>query len=81
MSVETHNNTIRVMLDTNVHLSALLFPSQRMNALIERIESKYQLVLSSFIIKEFMDVICLKFPDMLRPHGSFGYHALLLGFF
>jgi putative PIN family toxin of toxin-antitoxin system len=63
MSVETNKNTIRVMLDTNVLLSALLFPSQRMNTLIERIVSKYQLVLSSFIIEEFMEVICLKFPD------------------
>jgi putative PIN family toxin of toxin-antitoxin system len=51
------------MLDTNVLLSALLFPSQRMNVLIERIVSKYQLVLSSFIIEELMEVICLKFPD------------------
>jgi predicted nucleic acid-binding protein len=51
------------MLDTNVLLSALLFPSQRMNTLIERIVSKYQLVLSSFISEEFMEVICLKFPD------------------
>jgi hypothetical protein len=79
MSVETNKNTIRVMLDTNVLLSALLFPSQRMNTLIERIVSKYQLVLSSFIIEEFMNVVSLKFPDMMRPHGSFGYHPPLYG--
>lgn len=62
MSVETHKNTIRVMLDTNVLLSALLFPSLRMNTLIERIITKYQLVLSSFVVEELMNVISLKFP-------------------
>jgi putative PIN family toxin of toxin-antitoxin system len=51
------------MLDTNVLLSALLFPSQWMNALIERIVSKYQLVLSSFIVEELRNVVSLKFPD------------------
>ncbi len=51
------------MLDTNGPLSALLFPSQWMNALIERIDSKYQLVLSSFIVEELGNVVCLKFPD------------------
>jgi len=63
------------MLDTNALLSTLLFPSQKMNALIERIDPKYQLVLSSFIVDEFTNVVHLKFPDSVRPQGSFGYHS------
>lgn len=40
---------MRVMIDTNVLISALLFPSKRMNLLMHTITSKYQLVLSSYI--------------------------------
>jgi hypothetical protein len=79
MFAETNKKTIRVMLDSNVFLSALLFPSLRMNALIKRIEKKYQLTLSSFVIEELKNVVSLKFPDMMRPHGSFGYHPPLYG--
>lgn len=52
---------MRVMIDTNVLLSALLFPGQRMNALIDKIITEHQLVLSSYIVDELMDVTRRKF--------------------
>ncbi|SDN13394.1 putative toxin-antitoxin system toxin component, PIN family [Acetanaerobacterium elongatum] len=52
---------MRVMIDTNVLLSALLFPGQRMNALIDKIITGHQLVLSSYIVDELMNVTRRKF--------------------
>ena len=52
---------MRVMIDTNVLLSALLFPGQRMNALINKITTEHQLVLSSYIVDELMNVTRRKF--------------------
>ena len=49
------------MLDTNVLLSMLLFPSQKMETLIRIILTDYQLVLSSFIIDELLEVTHRKF--------------------
>ena len=54
---------MRIMLDTNVLVSALLFPGQKMNSLIETITTNHQLVLSSFIVGELFDVTYRKFPD------------------
>jgi putative PIN family toxin of toxin-antitoxin system len=53
---------MRVMLDTNVLVSLLLFPNARMNAMMERIFTEHQLVLSSFVIDELKDVVKRKFP-------------------
>lgn len=52
---------MRVMIDTNVLLSALLFPGQRMNALIDKITTEHQLVLSSYVVDELMNVTRRKF--------------------
>ena len=53
---------MRVMLDTNVLLSALLFPSERMNGMMRCIFEEHRLVLSSFVIEELSLVIERKFP-------------------
>ena len=54
---------MRVMVDTNILISALLFPNERMDALIYRITTRYTLVLSSYIIKELTDVTERKFKS------------------
>lgn len=41
---------MRVMLDTNVLLSALLFPGERMNLMMRFIFEEHRLVLSSFVV-------------------------------
>lgn len=53
---------MRVMLDTNVLLSALLFPSERMDQLMRCIFEEHRLVLSSFVVDELHSVVERKFP-------------------
>ena len=53
---------MRIMLDTNILVSALLFPSERMNRMMECISSAHSLVLSSFAVDELKDVVAEKFP-------------------
>lgn len=50
------------MLDTNVLLSALLFPSERMNRMMRCIFEEHRLVLSSFVVEELGIVVRRKFP-------------------
>ena len=54
---------MRVMLDTNVLLSALLFPSAKMNSIMDCIFTQHQLVLSSYVVDELKQVIKRKFPS------------------
>lgn len=53
---------MRVMLDTNVLLSALLFPGARMNRMMQCIFEEHRLVLSSFVVDELLYVVRRKFP-------------------
>lgn len=53
---------MRVMLDTNVLVSLLLFPNPRVNAMMERIFAEHELVLSSFVVDELKEVVRRKFP-------------------
>lgn len=50
------------MLDTNILVSLLLFPNQRMNRMMEAIFSSHKLVLSSFVVEELKAVVRRKFP-------------------
>ncbi|KTE89517.1 twitching motility protein PilT [Desulfitobacterium hafniense] len=56
---------MRVMIDTNVLISALLFPSQQMNTLIYKITTEHQLVLSSYVVEELLNVVRRKFKSKL----------------
>lgn len=53
---------MRVMLDTNILLSAMLFPGERMNALVHKASVENHLVISSYVLDELFDVIRRKFP-------------------
>ncbi|WP_188397656.1 putative toxin-antitoxin system toxin component, PIN family [Sporomusa sp. GT1] len=57
---------MRVMIDTNVLISALLFPSQPMNTLIYKIMMEHELVLSSYVVDELLNVVRRKFKDKLE---------------
>lgn len=54
---------MRIMLDTNVLISALLFPGVKMNAMMETLYTKHDLVLSSYVVDELKDVVNRKFPQ------------------
>ena len=62
---------MRVMLDTNVLISAAIFPNDRMTSLIYKATVEHQLVLSSYIIDELLDVIKRKFPDKIKAVDLF----------
>lgn len=51
---------MRIMIDTNILLSALVFRSARMTNLIDYIAEKHTLVICSYVIEEFENVITRK---------------------
>ena len=64
---------------TNVIISALLFPSAKMNAMMQCVLMKHRLVLSSYVVDELKRVVRRKFPqkeaviDKLLTMLSFEY--------
>lgn len=56
---------MRIMIDTNVLISALLFPSEKMNKLFESIFINHTIVLSSYVIDELYMVVEHKFPSKI----------------
>lgn len=51
------------MIDTNILISMMLFPKKQYDDFFEIISEGHTLVLSSFVIDEFWDVIKRKFPQ------------------
>lgn len=56
---------MRVMLDTNVMLSAVIFRSQSMWRMMEWILQNHRLVLSSYVIDECYEVVERKKPSLI----------------
>ena len=54
---------MRIMLDTNVLISAVLFPGRRFYRLLEIITTEHTMVLSTFVIEELLAVTDRKFPQ------------------
>ena len=54
---------LRIAVDTNVLVSALIFPNDRLSQMMEYIFIHHHLVLSSYVIQEFKDVVNRKFPQ------------------
>lgn len=52
---------MRIAIDTNILISAILFPNSLMNEMIKVIAEKHNLILSSFVIEELMGVVQRKF--------------------
>lgn len=57
---------MRIMLDTNVLISLLLFPNQHMNQMMDSIFRNHTLVLSSFVVDELKEVTERKFPSKTK---------------
>ena len=53
---------MRIMLDTNVLISAFLFPGSKMDVMMDYIFMQHQLVLSSYVVEELKSVVKRKFP-------------------
>ncbi|MGN0492214.1 MAG: putative toxin-antitoxin system toxin component, PIN family [Acutalibacteraceae bacterium] len=57
---------MRIMLDTNILISSLLFPSPKMKYLMQYIFLRHKLVLSSFVVDELKAVASRKFPHKAK---------------
>ena len=62
---------MRIMLDTNVLISAILFRSEILNQLIEKVADDYTLVLSTFVVDELKSVVERKFPEKMHAIEKF----------
>jgi len=62
---------MRVMLDTNILVSAFVFRSKQIFAVIDYIILYHELLLSSYVVDELKDVISRKFPKMIYVLDEF----------
>ena len=62
---------MRIMIDTNILISAILFPNDRINELMRIIAHRHKLILSSFVIEELMGVVIRKFAGKKEAVDSF----------
>lgn len=62
---------MRVMLDTNILLSAGLFEKSKLSTLTVRISNEFKIVLSSQIIEELRMVTARKFPGKKKSLENF----------
>ena len=62
---------MRVMLDTNILISAIIFKSVQMNCIIRLLAEKYSLVLCSYVIDELHEVVGEKFADKTNVLEAF----------
>lgn len=53
---------MRIMIDTNIIISALVFRSEHLTKVIEKASEQYTLVLCSYVIDEIYAVAARKFP-------------------
>ncbi|MDR1657813.1 MAG: putative toxin-antitoxin system toxin component, PIN family [Deltaproteobacteria bacterium] len=56
---------MRVMADTNIYISTLLFPASLPAKVLLHIADKHELVLCDHIVAEIRDVVAWKRPDLL----------------
>ena len=62
---------MRIMLDTNILISAFVFRSKIMDEVIEIILTEHKLILSSFVVDELKRVISKKFENKSRALDEF----------
>lgn len=62
---------MRVMLDTNVIISVIIFNNCEWNKMIEIISSKHRLVLSSYVVNELKSVTGRKFTAKTKDIEDF----------
>lgn len=62
---------MRIMIDTNILISAFVFKSESMNRLIERIVENHDLIISSYVLDELSEVVKRKFPNQVKALDKF----------
>ena len=64
---------MRIMIDTNVLISAALFPGSQISLLIKRVTNTHELILCSYIIDELHEIFQRKFKDRIYLLDKFLY--------
>ena len=62
---------MRIMIDSNVIVSAVLFPESKLGQLIRNIETKHNLILCSYSLKEIEKVFTIKFRGQWNKMENF----------
>ncbi len=62
---------MRIMIDTNVLISIIFFPTTQMNELIIKMSRNHDIVLCTYIIEELKRVTKRKFPDKTKDLDMF----------
>ena len=62
---------MRIMIDTNVLISMIFFPSQQMNELKSKLCNEHSIVLCSHIVDELQTVTERKFPARIKEMDGF----------
>ena len=66
-----NQNNMRIMLDTNILISIVIFKSNKLKQMLMDICDKHTLVLSSYIIQELENVTERKFPNKKKAMSEF----------
>ena len=64
---------MRIMIDTNVLISAALFPNSQISLLIKKVTVTHELILCSYIIDELHEIFHRKFKDRIYLLDKFLY--------
>ena len=62
---------MRVMLDTNILISAFIFKSKKMNDLIYKLSKEHQIVICSYTIEELQELMQIKFKVSVQELDDF----------
>ena len=65
---------MRIMLDSNVIISIVVFNSKNLKKMLELITDKYKLVLSSYVLDELKEVVKRKFKNKMSVLDEFLYN-------
>ena len=62
---------MRVMLDTNILISAFVFKSEKMNNLIEYLSKAHEIIICSYVVDELKDLVKSKFNVKVEELDKF----------
>ena len=62
---------MRVMLETNILISAFIFKSKKMNDLIYKLSKEHQIVICSYTIEELQELMQIKFKVSVQELDDF----------
>ena len=62
---------MRVMLDTNILISAFVFKSKKMNNLIEYLSKSHEIIICSYVVDELKDLVKSKFNVKVEELDNF----------